>query len=124
MSIIKTLIKPVAAALIVALLAVSPLVVIKEASAQFSTPAQNLAGLIAVDEITDDGSFNGNDNLEELIILGGLFPTSFNANQNAKDLAGLIAVDNIVSDGSGGAFGKDEDDLAALLVLNNLFLDP
>lgn len=91
--------------------------------AQFSNNARNLAGLIAVDDISDDGSFSdGDSDLADLIVLGGLFPTSSNANTNAKDLAGLIAVDNILGDG--GSFSDGDDDLASLLVLNNLFLDP
>lgn len=89
-----------------------------------SQNARNLSGLIAVDDITGDGgSFSGDDDLADLIVLQGLFPTSTNPNTNAQDLAALIAVDNIVGDG-GGSFGKDSDDLADLIVLNNLFLDP
>lgn len=100
-----------------------------QANAQFSTNAKNLAGLIAVDSIATSnsgGAFtSGTDNLGELIVLGGLFPTSRNATQNAKDLAGLIAVDNILGNGSGGSFTSGgTTDLGGLLVLNNLFLDP
>lgn len=89
--------------------------------ANFSNNARNLAGLIAVDNTVNDG-FGGSNDLADLIVLGGLFPTSSNANQNARDLAGLIAVDNI-TDGGGGSFGGS-DDLADLIVLYNLFLDP
>ncbi len=110
----------VMAVFVVAISAGAPLV-----EAQFSNNAKNLAGLIAVDNtVNDGGSFSsGSDDLADLIVLGGLFPTSSNANQNARDLAGLIAVDNITGGGTSGSFGGS-DDLADLIVLNNLFLDP
>lgn len=61
--------------------------------------AQNLAGLIAVDSVTGGGSFSsGTSNLNDLIVLGGLFGYGGWGN-NAADLAGLIAVDNIYNGG-------------------------
>lgn len=55
--------------------------------------AEDLAGLIAVDSITGGDSMGGTSDLEELIVLGGLFDSGWG--NDAEDLAGLIAVDNI-----------------------------
>jgi len=94
----------------------------------YSNNAKNLAGLIATTNVLDGGSSgaftSGTDDLADLIVLGGLFPTSTSANQNAKDLAGLIAVDSVTGGSSGGSFTDGTTDLGGLLVLNNLFLDP
>ena len=49
------------------------------AHAQFNNFAQALAGVIAVDNIAmNNGAFGSSDNLGELIVLSGLFPTSTN----------------------------------------------
>lgn len=96
---------------------------VKCADAQLSSNAKNLAGLIAVDNVTggSNGSTTNNANdLSELIVLGGLFPTSTNPTQNAKDLAGLIAVNNVTG-GSSGTFSDENNDLGELIVLNGLF---
>lgn len=68
--------------------------------------AQNLAGLIATDAVTggsNGGAFTGGtSNLNDLIVLSGLFGTgnSFGFNNNsAANLAGLIATNNIFNNG-------------------------
>lgn len=117
-----TAISAVMAVFVVAISAGAPV-----AEAQFSNNAKNLAGLIAVNNSIGNGGgslTSGTNNLADLIVLGGLFPTSRNANQNAQDLVGLIAVSNITGGGSGGAFTSGTNDLADLIILNNLFLDP
>ncbi|MFA4996295.1 MAG: hypothetical protein WC536_04115 [Patescibacteria group bacterium] len=97
---------------------------VKYADARLSSNAKNLASLIAVDNITgsSNGSLTNNNtnDLSELIVLGGLFPTSTNPTQNARDLAGLIAVNNVTG-GSSGAFASNQTDLGSLIVLNGLF---
>lgn len=58
--------------------------------------AVDLAGLIAVDSITGGGSVSsGTSNLNDLIVLGGLFGGGWGWNNSAQNLAGLIAVDNM-----------------------------
>lgn len=51
---------------------------------------RDLAGLIALDRISNNG---GTSNLGDLIVLNNLFSGS---NMNTRDLAGLIAVDRIL----------------------------
>lgn len=92
---------------------------VRHADARLSSNAKNLADLIAVNNVIG-GNTSGTDNLGELIVLSGLFPTSLNANQNAKDLAGLIAVNNVTG-GSSGAFSSNQTDLGELIVLSGLF---
>lgn len=80
-------------------------------SAEAQTSAENLAGLIAVDNITDGGGFSTDDDLSDLIIINGLFtPTT----AEATGLSQLIAVENTVGDGS-------DSSLSDLLILNSLF---
>lgn len=91
----------------------------KAEAAGLSTSAQNLAGLIAVDRITNGTTgTTGNDSLGNLLVLNNLFGTTSSA-QNTKDLAGLIAVDRSV--GMSGTTTSTSDNLGNLLVLNGLF---
>ncbi|MFA4995737.1 MAG: hypothetical protein WC536_01185 [Patescibacteria group bacterium] len=64
--------------------------------------AVDLAGLIATDAVTSGGSFSsGTSNLNDLLVLGGLFGTGggWGWNNGAQNLAGLIAVDNLYNGG-------------------------
>lgn len=90
---------------------------------QLNANAQALAGLIAVNNLAVTSGVPVN-NLGSLIVLSGLFPTSTSPTQNAKNLAGLIAVDAVTSvPGGSSAYGAPTN-LADLIVLNGLFLDP
>jgi len=67
--------------------------------------AQNLAGLIATDAVTGGstgGSFTGGTNLNDLLVLSGLFGVGGGwgwGGNNAANLAGLIAVNNMATTG-------------------------
>ena len=98
-----------------------------KASAALSTSARNLAGLIAVNDVTggSNDSFAGTSNINDLIVLQGLFGTGTQA-QRTQDLTGLIAVDSVLN--GGGAFGSgtggsmtNNTSLSDLIVLNGLF---
>lgn len=70
------------------------LIVVNGLFSDFNT--RGLAGLIAVDNLTNDGGVGtmGTGDLGDLIVLNGLF-----GNGNASNLAGLIAVSNIAGRG-------------------------
>jgi succinate dehydrogenase/fumarate reductase flavoprotein subunit len=76
--------------------------------------AQDLAGLIAVDNTT--GGSMSSSNLNDLIVMNGLF-----TGYNAQDLAGLIAVEDVTGGGisTGGSIGHS--DLTDLIVLGGIF---
>lgn len=113
-----------AVAAVVMVVAAGSMFVAPKASAALSTNARNLAGLIAVDDVTGGGSFTSTNNINDLIVLQGLFGTGTQA-QKTQDLTGLIAVDSVLNDG--GAFGgsggslTDDTSLGDLIVLSSLF---
>jgi len=95
-----------------------------KANAALSTNARNLAGVIAVDNVTggSNGAFSNDTGLGDLIVLNSLFPLGTTA--DARCFAQLVAVSNLSGNsGTSGAFTQNSD-LGDLLVLNNLFLDP
>lgn len=65
--------------------------------------AQDLAGLMATDAVTggSDGALGSGSDLNDLLVLGGLFGTGngWGWNNGAENLAGLIAVDNMFNNG-------------------------
>jgi len=90
-------------------------------------PSNNLAGLIAVNSIFNNDSYNnGHQGLGELIVLDNLFNGSrglgySNYGYGTNSLAGLIILSDIFDDNGYGRNNNGLNGLGRLIVLDNLF---